>query len=72
MNLKLTVNWWNDENREFTEQEQAILKKSAIKRAEEMIQDGYICGELHETLLHFDPASETEACGWWEYKETSE
>ena len=64
MTRQLTIKWWNYEDREFTEQEQAVLQISGIKRAEEMIEESYICGELNETLPNLD-----DVRGWWEYKE---
>ena len=64
MKKQLTVTWWNDEDREFTEQEQGILQESSIQRADEMIRGGFICGELNETLPDLG-----DVRGWWEYKE---
>lgn len=64
MKTALTCEWWNDENRQFTEQEQEILQRAAIDRAEEMMREGYIAGELCEEI------DGQFYRGWWEVKTT--
>ena len=59
-NIKTTFRWWNNEVDEISFDHQEALDNSARERIFEMNKEGYMSGELNETV------DKVEYRGWWE------
>ena len=61
----ITFKWWSDEA--IPEQFLGLMDEHAIERANAMLKEGYICGELSIDLVcgAHEPMTTTYK-GWWE------
>ena len=67
MEYAITFKWWND-SEEIPETHVTELEENALYRISQMIQKGYISGELASTIVNYPDEKEVEYRGSWEYK----
>lgn len=59
----ITYKWWSEE--EIPEQCISVMEEHALERSQEMIKEGYICGELNVDIVY--GGKTTTYKGWWEF-----
>ena len=67
----ITFKWWND-SKEIPETHLAELEENALTRISEMIQKGYIAGDLSATIVNYPEENEVEYRGSWEFSRKCE
>ena len=59
----ITYRWWSLSDDPIPEDHKDILEDNANKRISEMMEQGYVCGDLHEFVE--DGESGVEYSGHW-------
>lgn len=67
----VTFKWWND-SEEIPETHIAELEENALDRISQMIQKGYIAGDLSATIVNYPEENEVEYRGSWEFSRKCE
>lgn len=61
----ITYRWWKSDGSDIKKSHIEDLANSAEERIATMRLEGYISGDLHNTIINEDD-TETEYTGWWE------
>lgn len=61
--IKITYRWWR--NNGILQEHIPLLEEHAEERIHRMMKEGYVSGELVESI-HDDNDHEVEYSGWWE------
>ncbi|MFA7219007.1 MAG: hypothetical protein WC119_00580 [Synergistaceae bacterium] len=72
--IEITYRWWINGRRydKIKPEHYVALEESAEKRIHEMMDEGYLSGELNDNIrmTDDDPEDGIEYKGWWEIKRT--
>lgn len=61
--MNISFNWWK-EGSEVPEEHHSFLQDAAMQRIKEMMDEGFVCGDLSAVIDEED----IQYTGWWESK----
>ncbi len=68
--ITIDYRWWRGQGKKIKPEHVEALDEAAMNRIAEMMNQGYVSGELNDNIhiLDTDPEDGVEYSGWWEVK----